>query len=153
MNVPAPHAWPRHVLDDALALILGDPLAEGMDRVVFEHRQDPSLVVKIETRDGDLFQNVIEWVTWNDLRETRFAKYLAPCHAISPNGRALVMTRVEPLEEGRQVRLPSFLTDLKVCNYGLLEGRVVACDYGANLLLNHGAFGSKLRRVKLTEDR
>lgn len=144
------------VLRDVAGLFLGDVLGSGIGRTVYVLATDPSKVVKIEDTAGS-FQNVIEWETWKDLQGTRFARYLAPCHWISPCGIALVQSRVQtlpPLDAdaigGRKqlenLRLPEFLTDLKRENYGFLEGRVVACDYGSNLAINHGACASKMRK-------
>lgn len=142
-------------LRDLAGLFLGEMLGSGVGRTVYVLATDPSKVVKFETTAGS-FQNVIEWQTWNDLQGTRVARYLAPCHWISPCGIVLVQSRVQTLptleaeacgggRSLRKVQLPEFLTDLKRENYGLLDGRVVACDYGSNLAINHGACASKLR--------
>lgn len=140
------------VLRDSCALFCGAMLGVGTARIVYEFLPDPTKVVKVETA-AQSFQNAIEWVTWNQLRETRFEQYLAPCHSISPCGIAMVMSRVEPLppeddDRLKGLRLPAFLTDFKRENYGIFEGRIVAADYGSNLSINHGAFASRLRRVK-----
>lgn len=138
------------VLRDALALFCDTPLGEGRARSVFVLGTDATRVVKIETVAGS-FQNIVEWETWRNLVESRYAAFLAPCYAISPCGTALVQARVKPLPDDsdplmRALRLPDFLTDHKRENYGVYEGRVVACDYGSNLTINHGAFASKMRK-------
>lgn len=140
--------WPKSIQVDLAHLICGEPLGFGIARQVFVLGTDPTKVVKVEIAAGS-FQNVIEWQTWNDLRETQYAKYLAPCHHISPCGIVLIQSRVGPLTARHERQpLPSFLTDFKRSNYGVLDRRVVCCDYGTNLLLNHGAFASRMRKPK-----
>lgn len=136
-----------NVLVDFSALFCGDLLSEaGISRRVFVLATDPTKVVKVEEYAGR-FQNVIEWETWQQLRETKYAAYLAPCHFISPCGIVLIQERVSPLPPEREhEKLPDFLTDFKRQNYGLLDGRVVCCDYGTSVAINHGAFASKLRK-------
>lgn len=137
---------PNHVLKDFLATFCVELIGEGSGRRVYALSTDPTKVVKIEA-GGVSFQNVTEWQTWQDLAHTRYAKYLAPCHRISPCGIVLIQSRVMPLQPQQEVvKLPSFLNDFQRANYGILEGRVVCADYGTNLLLNHGAFSSKLKQ-------
>ena len=51
--------------------------------------------------------------------------------ALSGYGRVLLQKRVEPLQKGQlPERVPSFLSDLKLSNFGMFEGRIVCCDYG-----------------------
>lgn len=140
------------VLRDTCALFCGTVLGFGVSRIVYEFLPDPSKVVKIETA-AQSFQNALEWTTWEQLRDTKFEQYLAPCHSISPCGIAMVQTKVAPLPPDddplmKDLRMPAFLTDFKRANYGLLDGRIVAADYGSNLSINHGAFASRMRRVK-----
>lgn len=138
--------WTPAVYRDFASLFCGAPLGEGIGRETYVLATDPAKVVKIERGAGS-FQNVLEWETWNELSETKYARYLAPCHWISPSGIVLVQTRVAPLTpEYEDVRLPEFLCDFKRSNYGVLDGRVVCCDYGTNLLINHGAYASKRRK-------
>lgn len=141
-----------NVLRDAMAMFCGEVIGVGIARIVYEFLPDPAKVVKIETASCS-FQNALEWTTWLQLSGTRFEQYLAPCHMISPCGIALVQTRVDPLPPAEDaqlqgLRLPAFLTDFKRENYGMIDGRVVAADYGSNLTINHGAFAARMRRVK-----
>lgn len=138
--------WPPSVWQDFAQMFCGDTLGRGIGRQVYSLTTDPTKVVKVEMA-SESFQNAIEWETWKNLCDTKYAKYLAPCHWISPCGIVLIQTRVEPLRpEHENVRLPDFLSDFKRSNYGVLDGRVVCCDYGTNLLLNHGAYASKNRK-------
>lgn len=122
------------------SLFLGKKIGEGMSRKVYQYT-DPltgsfdRAVVKYEGRfvDGH-FQNVAEWEIWTWVRGTPMQKWFAPCYAISPCGLYLVQARVDPLRSKEwPKRLPSFLTDLKPENFGMFEGRVVACDYGTGV--------------------
>lgn len=136
----------RHVLTEFLNVMCGPLLGEGIARKVFACALDPTKVVKIE-QGGGSFQNVREWQTWNDLVGTPYAKHLAPCLDISSSGIVLIQSRVEPLSASvASSVLPSFLSDRKRENWGLLKSVLVCCDYGSNLAVNHGAYASKLRR-------
>lgn len=147
---------------ESLDLLCGRLLGQGIGRAVYELRFDPTRVIKIESAGGS-FQNVTEWQTWQNLAHTDYAKFLAPCDDISSSGIALIQKRVRPLpskadEQAAGVRsllarcrVPDFLTDFKRENYGILDGRIVCCDYGSNLLLNHGAFACKLGKPEWAE--
>ena len=134
---------PLTVWTDFVRLFLGKFLGSGVSREVYELAINRELVVKIERARG--FQNVLEWRTWNDLKHTDYAQYLAPCEAISPCGTVLLMRRARPLPpEKENTPLPSFLSDFKHRNYGMLEGRVVCVDYGDTKAISMGAEGSVL---------
>lgn len=116
-------------------LVLGKKLGTGAYRKVYAHRQDKSLVVKVE-EGGRMFSNVVEWETWQYVQYTALAKWFAPCVDISPCGSILLMKRVEPARMSEMPKqVPAIFTDLKIENWGVLDGKVVCCDYG-NLLLN-----------------
>lgn len=113
-----------------LRMVLGEELGQGMGRVVFDCGINPRYVVKIENGIGS-HQNVMEWELWESLKETSYARWLAPCERISIDGGFLLQRKTEPLpEKMRPKRLPAWLCDLKPENFGLLEGRVVCHDYG-----------------------
>lgn len=142
---------------DALTLFLGRRLGEGVGRRVYLCETDATKVVKIEG-DAYSYQNQHEHHVWQQLQGTEWAKYLAPVHGISHSGAVLLMERVLPLrgmhtdkfagkvKALKNVWLPRFLTDLKRENYGWLNGRIVACDYGSALMFCNQPL--KLRKVK-----
>jgi hypothetical protein len=117
---------------DLMSLVVGDFIGEGSARMVFAYKPAPDThVIKFETEAGQ-FQNICEWETWCWLRDNKDrARWLAPCTDISSNGAILVQRRVSPIRE-RELpkKLPAFLCDLKPENFGMLDGRVVAADYG-----------------------
>ena len=134
------------VAKDLSRLAVGDLLGAGQFREVFEWLPDPSMVVKIEDR-AKSFSNVHEELVWQRVRGTEFAKWFAPVHAISDNGTVLLMERTGPLlprELPKQV--PAFFTDLKLSNWGRLNGRVVCHDYGIHLLIEKG-LTKRMRRA------
>ena len=124
-------------------LILGDFLGRGVYRAVYVYKPDPKLVIKIETEETKCFSNVMEWTIWQELRETKWADYLAPCVQISHFGSVLVQTRTRPITK-MPSNLPNFMTDLKLGNFGRLGKRIVAHDYAGTLF-----FSNALRSVKM----
>ncbi len=109
--------------------IMGDMLGEGAFRRVYAHAMDPELVVKVEA-GARCFQNIIEWSVWQEATDN-LRRWLAPCVAISPQGSVLFQRRCEPLRVSELPgRVPSILTDLKISNWGLFQGRPVCLDYG-----------------------
>lgn len=121
-------------------LIVGDKIGDGCTRDVYEHNLNENWVVKFECRDG-LLQNAKEWHTWEALKDTKFAKWLAPCHYISQCSCILIQNKTVPLREHELPKMmPAFLSDFKQENYGLLKDkkgklRVVCHDYGTNMLV------------------
>lgn len=123
---------------DAFRLITEDLLGSGIARNTYSSKAFPNCVVKVEEGVGS-FQNVIEWETWGRVKHTQHAKWFAPCEWISPNGSVLIMRRTEPAQKRQYPeRMPSFLSDFKRANYGMLDGRLVCHDYGTNLLMEYG---------------
>lgn len=125
-------------------LICGKELGRGASRVVYEHRLDPYLVIKAEMDTGEAFQNVTEWQAWQAVRYTEHARWLAPCEAISKCGKILLQRRTTPAANHPE-RIPAFLTDTKLANYGILTPRpgenpaqFVCHDYGLHMLLERG---------------
>jgi hypothetical protein len=117
------------VLQEFMYHFTGKRLGSGSSRVTFAHPFDKTKVIKMENR-ADTFQNVREWEFWNDMRHVKkVAEWLAPCHNISYNGTFLVMERTTDIIKP-PAKLPKFLTDHKLENFGMLNGRVVCRDYG-----------------------
>ena len=114
---------------DFIDLICGDLIGEGSTRKTFECFINHSYVIKIEK--SGCSQNVREYQNWSDYQYTDgVSEWLAPCHSLSRNGRVLIQRRCEPIAKSQlPEKLPKFLTDLKVENFGMLDGRIVCCDY------------------------
>lgn len=142
----------EEVYRDGFNLLCGNEVATGMTRTVFECNVDKSLVVKVEKAEVRThFQNLVEWMAWKRVAGTEFEKWFAPVVEISPDGRLLLMKRVEHAPSHMLPdRLPAFFTDFKPSNYGFYEGRVVCCDYGSHLLHEVG-MTKRVRRVDWRE--
>jgi hypothetical protein len=113
-------------------LLVGRYLGGGVARKTFVCALDPQWVVKVEYNTHD-FQNIAEWHLWSFSTEA-LRQWLAPCWCISPNGRILIQKRCEPITRDRlPKKVPGVLDDLHEGNWGWLDGRPVALDYGYNL--------------------
>ena len=99
---------------------------------VYECKLDKSLVVKIEEPIEGRFQNVAEWLFWDSVQyNKKISKWLAPCEWISDNGCILLQKKVIPIREHElPEKLPSFLTDIKIENFGILKKKPVCFDDG-----------------------
>lgn len=128
-NNPAMHR-------EAFQLLCGDLVGHGMSRKTFSSRVVPDCVIKVE-EEGGMFQNVVEWETWNRVRDTPIEKWFAPCRWISPSGSVLIMDRTVPAANYPD-KMPAFLNDFKRTNFGLFNNRLVCHDYGHNMLFEHG---------------
>lgn len=113
------------------SVMLGEFIGQGSARKVYHARMNDKYVCKIELKAGS-FQNPSEWETWNWVEGNKqLARWFAPCWAISTCGMMLVQRYCEPLRDADlPKRLPGFLCDLKKENFGMMDGRVVCCDYG-----------------------
>lgn len=113
------------------SVVRGDLLGEGTGRKVYVCKLNSHYVVKVEEGGGS-FQNVAEWDHWGWVQTVpAIARWLAPCEFISSSGAILIQRRVEPVRRAElPKRIPAFLTDIKLENFGMLEGRVVCFDYG-----------------------
>jgi len=129
---------------DIFWMMCGTHLGGGMSRNVYECEIMKNCVIKVE-ETAYKFQNVIEWETWQQVKETDFAKWFAPCEYISPNGSILIMQRTKNALEYPD-KLPAFLTDTKKNNYGMLGKDFVCHDYGTNLVISAG-LTKRFRRV------
>lgn len=128
-----------------MRIFLGVRIANGADRAVYDLRYSPKYVAKVEGESRS-FHNAIEWQIWQRLEGSPLAKWLAPCLDISPCGSILIQRKTTPIARGPD-RLPSFLGDVKLENFGLLDGRVVCHDY-SRLRLVEPNFSIRMRKVR-----
>lgn len=121
-------------LGDWWELCAGDFLDEGVHRHTYACAFHSGLVIKVEQNKGQ-FANVKEWDFWQEWQFCHpVANWLAPCVAISPNGKFLLQRKTRPLKMSQLPKeLPRFLTDRKLANYGLLGNRVMCHDYAATI--------------------
>lgn len=127
----------------AFDLLCDQQLGLGMSRTVFSSKLMPDCVIKIEDTAGR-FQNIVEWETWERVKDTEFSRWFAECRWISGNGTILIMERTRPAAPSEfPQRMPAFLCDFKRANYGMAKSKgakewFVCHDYGTNLLFEHG---------------
>ena len=132
---------------DTFGMIAGDEIASGVYRRVYACNLNVDHVVKFEESARD-FCNVREWDIWQRVKETKLARWFAPCVAISPSGIALIQQRCKPVTLPEMPKkVPGFFTDLKVENWGRYQDRVVCLDYGNHLMLEKG-MDAKLKIAK-----
>ena len=120
------------VFRDAFNMLCGDKIGYGIHREVFKCKIRPDLVVKVENQELRNFSNVMEDKFWADNSHYEpVKKWLCPIEFLSPDGRLMLMRRVEPIRETVKLpdKLPAFLTDIKRENFGWLDGKLVCVDY------------------------
>lgn len=127
---------------DLANLACGQVIGRGVYRTVFECRFNPAWVLKHDTQENH--SNIFEHSMWSELQGTELEKWLAPIEWVSADGFWLVQHRTEPLRRADlPKRIPAIFCDLKLTNWGMLDGRPVCHDYGNSLLYSlardHGA--------------
>lgn len=133
--------WAAVLKNDFIRTFAGPKIAEGVSRAVYELVGQPSLVLKVEFTE-QTFQNVLEWQFWSSVQFTPWRALFAPCRRISPCGHILIQERTAPLPEGFVMpELPDFLSDQKIENFGVLDGKLVCHDYAL-----HNIIGDRVSR-------
>jgi hypothetical protein len=123
---------------ELLRLACGKEIGDGVYRKVYLCRLDPTVVLKFEYEGGD-FHNQREWIIWKEVEYSRLSKWFAPCQTISSCGSILVQKLTADLRpEDLPKKVPAFFTDLKMENFGMLDGRIVCRDYGFTRLMTVG---------------
>lgn len=115
---------------------LGDYLGEGFRRIVYEHKDDDSLVIKFLKNLKD-DHNKLEYQNWLNWKDTDRGLWLVPCVAISKDGRFLIQKKVQ-ITDKIPDNVPQWIQILgdwtfggnKSKHWGLYEGRMVLVDYG-----------------------
>lgn len=109
----------------------GRRIGGGCFREVYVAKHWPKTRVVKVCQEGDEDMNRAEWDIWQAApREAR--KLLAPCYAISDDGKHLLMRRTRPptIPDLWNFRVPAALNcDLHRLNMGKICGRVVIHDY------------------------
>lgn len=141
----------------AFDLLCAERIGYGMSRSVFNSKLLPDCVIKVE-EDAGRFQNVVEWETWQRVKDTDASRWFAECKWISPNGTILVMERTRPAAPSEfPEKMPVFLCDFKRTNYGMASsvGRFgkpgqdwfVCHDYGTHLMFENG-MSKRMRKAE-----
>jgi len=129
----------KSFLCDGIRFMCGEQLGKGISREVFIYMRNQEYVVKIEVEARDIFQNVQEYMFWEDAKGCKdISRWLAPCIRISPHGNFMLQERTSPLTmkelNKKCPKIPIFLSDTKIGNWGRLpNGKIVCHDYGTHL--------------------
>lgn len=124
---------------DLAALFLGEEIGVGTYRTVWSTNLNAERVIKREGGDAS-FSNVLEWEVWQVVKDTKHARWFAPCYAISPCGIWMIQHRTAEIKDIAALpkKIPAFLTDIKVPNWGWIGDQLVCHDYGNNMLMENG---------------
>ena len=132
---------------EAINMLCTRHIGGGSTREVWTSGLLPDCVVKLESGDQN-FQNVLEWETWQQVKDTKFASWFAPCKHISACGVVLVQTLTTvPGMSDLPEKMPAFFCDFKRSNYGMLNGKLVCHDYGLMYSLIHNGLTKRMRKA------
>jgi hypothetical protein len=124
---------------EAFYTLCDELIYTGMSRAVWTSKMLPDCVIKVEERSR-MFQNIVEWETWQRVKDTPLSRWFAECKFISPGGSVLVMERTRPASDREYPqKMPAFLNDFKRRNFGMVGKHLVCHDYGITDLISHGA--------------
>ena len=137
------------IVNDLCNSLLGEKLGSGSTRDVYVLSYDTSKVVKI-AKDGGR-QNILEYETWRSVQHSDYhSKWFAPCVWISNGGNILIQERAVPiippkLDKDYKVmidkipdKIPNYFTDIKLTNFGFIDGRFCCIDYALNHMKEYG---------------
>lgn len=129
-------------------------IGKGLDRRVYHPLNNPSVVYKVEDVNpkGLRFQNVKEHLITNELAYTVDIVLFARILHISQDGRLAIQEYArdatkEEFEEFLNGKCPSFVTDIKIENVGVINGRVVIRDYGSSIITKNYRNTSVKKRI------
>lgn len=128
------------VNSDLIKMLMGKKLGSGYYRSVYEFNLNPDkYVIKIEPNSTDSNNN--EFLIWNEVswltgKLSWVKDWFAPVLYMSPDAKILIMERTYDQHKirGKNIdipnEVPSFLSDIKLDNFGWLNGKFVCHDYG-----------------------
>lgn len=109
-------------------MTLGKFIAKGKGRKVYQHPNDPDLIIKVPINSDKA--NRWEWEFWNLIKDTEYAKYFCPCVEFTDGN--LIMKRCKPgkrVPQGLTIKGIKIKDSTKSTNYGRLGKRNVLLDY------------------------
>lgn len=119
-------------IDNIIKNCCGDKLGSGVYRDVYQLKEYPSLVVKIEREpsSGGEFANIREWNNYHDYSKVDFViPWLAPVITISETGQTLIQSKANLKFKNYPTHVPEWFTDVKYDNFGFIGKRFVCIDY------------------------
>ena len=139
-------------IEDMAKFLVGRHIGSGIHRDVYEYALDHTKVIKIERKH---FYNIYEYEFWCQISENKeIRKWFAPIHWISNFGTILIQSKTTPLhfDQVSKLKVPDFLTDVKMDNFGWFEGRLVCHDYAfMSRVFYRGLRTKKMRPLCPTE--
>lgn len=131
--------------EDLARFVLGDYIGNGAYRWVFAYGRDK--VIKL-THDTEA--NHKEYAVWQSVKETKFAKWFAPCIDISPAGQFLIQKKARKIRDNDKLPkfIPDFFTDLKRDNFGFIGKQFVCVDYQFIDRAIDASFYSQMRKLE-----
>lgn len=121
------------VSSDLVQTVFGTYIGAGASRMVYDCQLYPNTVIKVEY--GNSFDNVKEYALWEEINylcgDLAWVKdWFAPIKWISPNGKLLVMDKTfQNAKKEMPERIPDWLWDVKVDNFGWIGNKFVCHDY------------------------
>jgi hypothetical protein len=111
----------------------GERLGSGIHRRTYVYLPDTSCVLK-EAID-EVWPNAAEMQFWLNSQFVKdISMHLAPCVWLSSDARFLIQKRARPVDyDALPLTMPSFLTDIKRSNFGMLDDRLVCIDYAMHI--------------------
>jgi hypothetical protein len=127
---------------ESLSILCGEKLGEGSGRIVYRNEFDNKLVVKVAINSAGVRANIEEFNTWECVQFVdKINVYFAKVYSMTELGSILIQEYISDIPKGNY-KIPSFFTDLKPENYGVIYVKelpqIVCRDYGLHLLREKG---------------
>lgn len=126
----------------------------GLTRDVYHYSTQPNLVIKVERNNNrrNSFQNVKEYLFTKELEYCEEIKHIAKTIDISENGKYIIQEYARDVTDDEWTKFiadvsPSFLTDLKRENVGVIDDRIVVRDYGSSIMTNRFKMKPNVNRI------
>lgn len=127
-----------------------DKIGEGDTRNVYKCNYDDIVVKK--DKYSFVKSCFLEFLFWIIIKNTPCQQYFSPCIAISKNFDELIMVKIDKSDE-KYLNTEAHNQIKKLCdligyteinnierNFGVLDGKLVLCDYSMNLKYNEDFF-------------
>ena len=127
----------QDVNTDLITTLIGKKLGQGTYRAVYQHNWDKDWVIKIEPNNTS--SNISEYMLWDEIQglinKLAWVKeWFALVLWMSPNGKILCMQKTSQEPKNRKLeipdKVPAFLADVKLDNFGWIGNKFVCHDYG-----------------------
>ena len=124
----------QDIITDLVTSFVGKYIGSGSYRDVYEYNFNDDYVIKLEKDNTE--QNISEYILWQEINslngDLRWVKdWFAPVLWCSPNGKILVMEKTKINDKkAKPEKIPIFLSDVKIHNFGWIGNKYVCHDYG-----------------------